>query len=87
MDVDDILNEMDDTNFERELPSCQHFLVDSELEGGRQKVFLYRMKNFNATIVDEKPDHFLNNHKCAAKVNLTFAFILKKIEEGNIRYF
>ena len=37
--------------------------------------------------MNEKLDHFLNNLKCAAKVNLAFGFILKNIEDGGFRYF
>ena len=32
-------------------------------------------------------DHFFNNLKCAAKVNVAFGFILKNIEDGGFRYF
>ena len=35
----------------------------------------------------EKLDHFFNNLKCAAKVNLAFGFLLKNIEDGGFRYF
>ena len=70
-----------------ELRSCQHFLVDSEVETGRHKVFNYAGETLNETIVTEKLDHFFNNLKCAAKVNLAFGFILKNIEDGGFRYF
>ena len=45
------------------------------------------METLNETIVNEKLDHFLNNLKRAAKVNLAFGFILKNIEDGGFRYF
>ena len=45
------------------------------------------MEALNETIVNEKLDHFFNNLKCAAKVNLAFGFILKNIEDGGFRYF
>ena len=45
------------------------------------------METFNETIVKEKFDHFLNNWKCAAKVNLAYGFILKNIKDGGFRYF
>ena len=37
--------------------------------------------------MSEKLDQFFNKLKCAAKVNLAFAFILKNIEDGGFRYF
>ena len=63
------------------------FLVDSELERPRHKVFNYAIENLNAITVDEKLDHFLKNLKCAAKVNPAFGFILRNIEDGGFRYF
>ena len=45
------------------------------------------METLNETIVNEKLDHFFNNLKCAAKVDLAFGFILKNIEDGGFRYF
>ena len=61
--------------------------MDSELERERHKVFNYAVETLNETIVNEKLDHFFNKLKCAAKVNLTFGFSLKKIEDGGFRYF
>ena len=61
--------------------------MDSELEGARHKVFNYAVETLNETIVNAKLDHFFNNLKCAAKVNLAFGFILKNIEDGGFRYF
>ena len=70
-----------------ELRSCKHFLVDSELERARHKVINYAVGTLNETIVNEKLDHFFNNLKCAAKVNLAFGLILKSIDDGGFRYF
>ena len=57
------------------------------LKGARHKVVKYAVETLNETIVNEKLDLFLNNLKCAAKVNLAFGFILKSIEDGGFRYF
>ena len=67
--------------------SCQHFLVDSELESARHKVFNYEVDTLNETILNKKLDHFFNNVKCAAKMKLAFGFILENIEDGGFRYF
>ena len=63
--------------------SCLHFLVDSELERARYKVFNYAVETLNETIVKEKLDYFFNK----ATVNLPFRIILKEKEDGGFRYF
>ena len=87
MDVEHIVRDVEDHRLREELRSCQHFLVDSELERPRHKVFTYAIENLNAEIVDENLDHFFNNLKCAAKLNLDFGFILRNIEDGGFQIF
>ena len=87
VDVQHIVGDVEDHRLREELRSCQHFLVHSELERTRHKVFNYVVETFNETIVNEKLDHFFNNSKCAAKVNRAFGFILKNIEDGGFRFF
>ena len=87
VDVEQIVGDVEDQRLREELRSCQHFLVDSELERARDKVLNYAVENLNETIVNEKLDHFFNNLKCAAKVNVAFGFILKNIEDGGFRCF
>ena len=86
VDVEHILGDVEDHSLRKELRFCQHFLVDSELERARHKLFNYAVKTLNKTIVTEKLDHFFNNLKYAAKVNLAFGFKLKNIEDGGFRY-
>ena len=87
VDVEHIVGDVEDHRLREELRSCQHFLVDSEREKARHKVFNYAVETLNETIMNEKLDHFFNNLKCAAEVNLAFGFILKNIEDGGFRYF
>ena len=87
VDVEHIVGDVEDHSFREELRSCQHFLTDSDLENARRKVFNYAVETLNETIVNEKLDHFFNNLKCAAKVNLAFGFILENIEVERFRYF
>ena len=87
VDVGHIVGDLEDHRLREELRFCQHFLVDSELERARHKVFNYAVENLNETIVNEKLDHFFNNLECAAKMILAFGFILKNIEDGVFRYF
>ena len=87
VDVEHIVGDVEDHRLMEELRSCQHFLVDSELERARHKVFNYAVETLNETTVNEKLDHVFNNLKCAEKVNLAFGFTSKKIEDGGFRYF
>ena len=87
VDVEHIVGDVEDHRLREESLSCQSFLVDSELERARHKVFNYAVETLSETIVNEKLDHFFNNLICAAKVNLAFGFILKNIEDGGFRYF
>ena len=59
VDPDKIINEVDDVNIEEELRSCQHLLVDSELERALHKVFNYARENPMRTC-DRKFDQFFN---------------------------
>ena len=87
MDVEHIVGDVEDHRLREELRFCQQFLVDSELQRARQNVFNYAVETLNETFVNEKLDHFFNNLKCAAKVNLASGFILKNMEDGGFRYF
>ena len=82
-----IVGDVEDHSLREELRSCQHFLVDLERERARHKVFNYAVETLSETIVNEEFDHFFDNLKCAATVNLAFGFILKNIEDGGFRYF
>ena len=62
--------------------SCNHFLVDSELENGGHSVFNFAMSYFN-----EKLDHVFNQLKCVAKVNLAIKLVLKNTKDGTCRFF
>ena len=87
LNLEHIVGDVEDHRLKEELRSCQHFVVDPELERARHKVFNYAVETLNETIVNEKLDYFFNNLKCAAKVNLGFAFILKNIKDGGFRCF
>ena len=86
VDVEHIVRDVEDHRLREELRSCQHFLVDSELERARHKVFNYAVQTLNETIVHEKLEHLFANLKCEAKVNLAFDFILKNIKDRGYFY-
>ena len=85
--VEHIVGDVEDQRLREELRSYQHFLVTSELERARHKVFNYAVETLNETILMEKLDQFFNKLKCAAKMNLDFGSILKYIEDGGFSYF
>ena len=70
VNLEHIVGGFEDHSLREELRSCQHFLVHSELERTRHKVFNFTVETLNETIENEKLDHFFNNLKYAAKVNL-----------------
>ena len=55
-DLDKIVEEEGDDGekLEEELSACQHFLVDTELENGRNKVLKFRMSKLDIKIINEK---------------------------------
>ena len=87
VDVQHIVGDVEAHSLREELHSCQHCLVDSELERARHKVINYAVETFNETIMNEKFDHFSIKLNCAAELNLDFGLNLKKIEDEGFRYF
>ena len=53
VDVEHIVSDVEDHRLREELRSCQHFLVDSELETARHKAFNYAVETLNESIVNE----------------------------------
>ena len=87
VNVEHIVGDVEDHRLREELRSCQHFLVDLELERARHKVFNYEVETLNETIVNEKLDQFFNKLKCAAKVNLAFGCIFEKCGRRRVEIF
>ena len=85
-DVNNFLED-DDADLKEELQACQHFLVDSELEKGRHRVFNFALSIFGNSLINKKLDLVFKGPKCAAKANLAFGFVLKNVEAGSCRYF
>ena len=85
VDVKSIGGDVDDHRLREQLRSRQYFLVDSELERARHKVFNYALETLNKTIMNEKLYLFFNNFNCAKKMIVASGFILKNIEDGGFR--
>ena len=86
LDVSNLLED-DDADLKEELQACQHFLVDSELEKGRHRVFNFALSIFDNSLINKVLDLVFNGLKCAVKVNFAFGFVLKNVEDGSCRYF
>ena len=86
-DVEHIVGDVEVERLREQLRSCQPFLVDSELERARHKLFKYAVETLNETIVNKKLDNFFNNLKCEGNLNLAFGFIFKNIEYVGFKYF
>ena len=85
-DVSNLLED-DDAHLKEEFQACQHFLVDSELDKGRHRVFNLAMSTFYNSLINKKLDLVFKGLKCAAEVNLAFGFVLRNVEDGSCRYF
>ena len=85
-DVNNLVED-DDADLKEELQACQHFLVDSEFEKGRHRVFNFAMSTFDNSLIIEKLNLVFNGLKCAAKINLAFGFVLKNVEDGSCIFF
>ena len=83
-DVSSLLED-DDADLKEELQACQLFLVDSELEKGRHRVFNFTMSTSDNSLINKKLDLVFKGLKCAAKVNLAFLFVLENVEEVSCR--
>ena len=50
----------DGEKLKEELSACQHFLVDTEMENGRHKVFNFKMSKLDTKIINEKLEEVFN---------------------------
>ena len=70
-----------------ELSACQRFLVDTEMENGRHKVFKFQMSKLDTKIINEKLEEVFNKLDSAAKINVALGFVLRNFKTGEYQYF
>ena len=70
IDVEDIVGDVDDQSLREELESCKHFLTDTEMGNGRNRVFNFAMSFFDMSLLNDKLDYVFEDLKCAAKLTL-----------------
>ena len=83
MDVTQLVGQIDDESLMEHLKTCQRFQVDSQLEGGKDTVFIFAMETLNAHTL--KPDTVFDMLEWAAELNAASVFMLKKMENGTNR--
>ena len=74
VDVEHIIGVVEGHRLREELHFCQHFLVDSEIERARHKVFNYAVETLNERIVNEKLDQFFQQFEMCSKSESGFWF-------------
>ena len=87
VDVTELVGPIDDQSLKEDLQKCKHFLVDSEMENGRHRAFNFAMEILDAHTFSQKLDTVFEKLKCAVKLNVAFAFVLKNVEDGTCRYY
>ena len=79
MDLNKIVEEEveDGEKLKEELSGSQHFLVDTEIENGRHKVFKFQMSKLDTKNINKKLDEVCNKLSSAAKINISLEFVLR----------
>ena len=85
MNLEHIVGDVEDHSLREELRSCQHFLVDAELERARHKVFNYAVETLNEKIVNEKLDLLFQQFEMCRKSESGFWFQFEKYRRRRIR--
>ena len=87
MDVPQLAGKIDVEGVKEKFETCKHFQVDSEMENGGHRFFIFAMEKLDAHILSLKLDTVFGNLKCAAKLNVAFGFVHKIVEDGFCRYY
>ena len=87
MDVTQLVGEFDNQSSGEELERCKHFLVESEMTNGRQRVFNFAKNILDAHTLSQKLNTVLQKLKCSAELNVAFGFVLKNVENGTWWYY
>ena len=82
VDVTKLLGQIDDESYTKGLERGKRFLVDSEMENRKHRVFNFAMDLLEANTSIQKLSAKLKELKCAAKLNVASGFLLKIVENG-----
>ena len=72
MDVTQLVGEVDGESSKEELEACNHFLVDSKIENGRNRVFTSAIEKLDSHTFSQKLNTVFEKLKCAAKLNVAY---------------
>ena len=68
-----------------ELSVCEHFLVHTEIEIERHKLFNFQMSKLDTKIINKKLEEVFNKLDSAAKINVALGFVLRNVKMGDFR--
>ena len=77
----------DGEKLKEELSACQHFLVNTEVENGRHKVFNFQMSKLDIKNINEELEEVFNKLDSAAKNNIALGFVLRNVKTGEYWYY
>ena len=83
----ELVGPIDNKISKAELQMGKFFLVDSEMENGRHRVFKFAMEILDAHILSQKLDTMFEKLDCAAKFIAAFGSVLMNVENGAGRYY
>ena len=81
------MGDVDDNSLKEELKTCKQFLVDSEMENGRHRVYNFAMDTLDPKYLLENLDIVFASLKCADRLNIAFEFVLKDVEVASCRQY
>ena len=73
-----LMGDVDESSMKDEIETCKHFLMDSELDNGRRRVWNFAMETLYPKSLLEKLDVVFRNLEIEAKLNVTFAFCSRR---------
>ena len=77
VDVAQLIGDVDGNSLKEELNTCKHFLIDSEVEIGRNRVYSFAMGTVDPKHLLEIVDVVFDNLEWAAQLNVALCFCWK----------
>ena len=74
----------DGEKLKEELSACQHFLVNTDMENGRHKVFNFQMSKLDTKIINEKLEEVFNKLESPLKSMLLWVLFFEILRVVNI---
>ena len=86
VDVAQLMKNVAANSLKGELQTGKRFLVDSELENGRHRVYNFATDTLDPKCLLENLDVMFDSLKCTARLNLAFGCVAKNVADGSSRY-